>query len=194
MKLYYAPGACSLADRIALNEAGIAFDGIKVDLKAKRTEGGDDYAEINPKGYVPALRLDDGQMLTENIAILSWIAAQRDRAAAEPSLAQFRRLETLAFISTELHKNFKPFFAGGSEDDKRAAGETIGKRLNLIAGQMKGDYLFGAEESEADGYLFVMLLWARKNSLAIPQRLAEFMERMGARPAVKRSLAEEGLA
>lgn len=115
MKLYYAPGACSLADHIALHEAGLSFDHEKVDLKTKRTESGVDFSTINPKGYVPALTLDSGETLSENIAILDWIAHQDSELAPSGPMGHTHLLEALAFISTEIHKSFKPFFAGADE-------------------------------------------------------------------------------
>ncbi|HZZ69185.1 MAG TPA: glutathione binding-like protein [Phenylobacterium sp.] len=194
MKLYYSPGACSLADHIALHEAGLDFEWIKVDLKAKRTEDGRDYNEINPKGYVPAQRFDDGEVLTENIAILNMVADKAPKLAPQGRFGHFRLLEMLAFISTEIHKGFKPFFkADASAADKAAAGELLGKRFSYIAGRMKGDYLFGADLSVADCYLFVMCLWAQKNGLALPDPLPAFVARMKARPAVKLALHHEGL-
>jgi len=194
MKLYLMPGACSLADHIALHEAGFDFDRIVVDGKTKRASDGRDYNQINPKGYVPALEFDDGQILTENIAILSWIADEDPSLAPEGDMARYRLLETLAFISTEIHKSFKPFFKPGASDaDKQAAGEMIGKRLAFIAGQMKGDYIFGPAFSVADAYLFVMLTWAKKNGLAIPEPLPAFFRRMMARPAVKLAFEHEQL-
>ena len=106
MKLYYAPGACSLADHIALHEAGLSFDHEKVDLKTKRTEAGIDFSTINPKGYVPALTLDSGETITENVAILNWIAHQDSKLAPSGPMGNTHLLETLAFISTEIHKSF----------------------------------------------------------------------------------------
>jgi glutathione S-transferase len=194
MKLYLAPGACSLADHIALHEAGIEFDRVTVDLKAKRTDDGRDYTQINPKGYVPALEFDDGQVLTENVAILSWVADQAPALAPTGDLARFRLLEILAFISTEIHKAFKPLFSPGSTDaEKAAAKETIGKRLGQIAGRLKGDYLFGDQASVADAYLFTMLTWATKNGIVLPEPLPAFQHRMVQRPAVKLALHHEGL-
>ena len=193
MKLYYSPGACSLADHIALHEAGLAFEHEKVDLKAKKTEHGQDYTAINPKGYVPALTLDDGEMLSENIAILDWIAQQAPALAPSGAMGRTHLLEALAFISTELHKSFKPFFSGGSDEEKAKAGETIGKRLDYLSNTMAGDYLFGADVSVADCYLFVMLLWAGKNGLTVPAKLDEFRERMMARDGVRKAMTHEGL-
>jgi len=192
--LYFAPGACSLADHIALHEAGLTFDLVKVDLKSHTTPDGGDFAKINPKGYVPALVVADGEMLTENIAILSWIADQAPALAPQGKLGRYRLLEALAFISTEIHKSFKPFFAPGSTvEDKAKAAETISKRLNLLAGQLDGAYLFGPHVSVADAYLFVMLAWAKKNGVGISPTLAAFFDRMSARPAVQLAMREEGL-
>ena len=193
MKLYYAPGACSLADHIALHEAGLSFDHEAVDLKTKRTQAGVDFATINPKGYVPTLRLDSGETLSENIAILDWIAHQDSKLAPAGPMGHTRLLEALAFISTELHKSFKPFFAGGSEADKAQAGETIGKRMRYLADAMKGDFLFGATVSVADFYLFVMLLWAKKFDVDAPAPLVAFRERMMTLPSVQKAMKHEGL-
>lgn len=194
MILYYAPGACSLADHIALREAGLDFDTVRVDLKTHTTEDGRDYAAINPKGYVPALVLDDGQTLTENIAILSWIA-DRAQALGADGASRYRLLETLAFISAELHKAFKPFFNPAADADAKAeAGKLVERRLEYIAGELNGDYLFGGDFSIADAYLFVMLTWAEKNGLRIPPALAAYQQRIRGRPAVQHALQQEGLA
>jgi glutathione S-transferase len=194
MKLYLTPGACSLADHIAMHEAGLEFDRIRVDLKTKRTENGEDYTEINPKGYVPALLLDDGQLLTENIAILSWVADRDPKLAPGGELGRIRLIEMLAFVSTELHKPFGRFFFATSESDKKAAEDAIRKRLNFLAARLRGDYLFGSAFSVADAYLYVMLRWARMQGLDLPEPLPAFVERMNARPAVQLALHHEGLA
>lgn len=194
MKLYYAPGACSLADHIALHEAGLPFDHEKVDLKAKRTEGGVDFTTINPKGYVPALTLDSGETLSENIAILDWIAHQDSKLAPSGPMGHTHLLEALAFISTEIHKSFKPFFAGASDSDKTKAGEMIVKRMGYLADTMKGDYLFGSAVSVADCYLFVMLLWANKFGVEPPAPLVAFRERMMTLPSVQKAMQHEGLS
>ncbi|THD79870.1 MAG: glutathione S-transferase [Phenylobacterium sp.] len=194
MILFFAPGACSLADHIALHEAGLHFERVRVDLKSHTTETGADYTQINPKGYVPALTLPDGELLTENIAILSWIADQAPALLPPGPLGRYRLLEMLAFISTEIHKGFKPFFQPGASDaDKSKAGETIVKRLGYLAGRMEGDFLFGDQMSVADAYLFVMLMWATKNGLSPPEPLPAYAERLKARPAVKLALKHEGL-
>jgi glutathione S-transferase len=193
MKLYYSPGACSLADHIALHEADIPFDRVRVDLKTKLTETGQNFEEINPKSYVPTLELDDGQTLTENVAILSWVAEQKPSLRPSGELAANRLLEMLAFISTEIHKQFGRVFKPTSDAEATAARDKIGQRFKLIATMMKGDYLFGDEASVADAYLFTMLLWAQKVGLDVPQRLADFAQRMRTRPAVKLALKHEGL-
>jgi glutathione S-transferase len=194
MKLYLTPGACSLADHIALHEAGLAFDRIRVDLGTKRTEDGGDFTEINPKGYVPALVLDDGQILTENVAILSWVADRAPKLAPGGELGRVRLIEMLAFISTELHKPFIRSFFPTSAADKEAAEEAIRGRLDFVAARLQGDYLFGSDFSVADAYLYVMLRWARMQGLRLPEPLPAFAERMEARPAVRLALQHEGLA
>jgi glutathione S-transferase len=194
MKLYLAPGACSLADHIALHEAGLDFDHVRVDLRTKRTEDGRDFNEVNPKGYVPALVLDDGQVLTENAAILSWIAEQAPRLAPGGSLGRTRLIEMLAFIGSELHKPFVRALFPTSDDDKQAAEDAIRRRLAFLAERLGGDYLFGSEVSVADAYLYVMLRWAEMQSIEVPEPLAAFARRMEARPAVRQALQHEGLA
>ena len=193
MKLYYSPGACSLADHIALHQAGLTFEHEKVDLKAKRTAGGADFNAVNPKGYVPALTLDSGETLTENIAILDWIAHQDSALKPSGEMGHTHLLETLAFISTEIHKGFKPFFSGAGDEEKRKAGEVILKRMGYLADKMGGDFLFGANISVADCYLFVMLLWAQKNGLDVPAKLVAFRDRMTTLPAVRKAMTHEGL-
>ena len=194
MKLYLAPGACSLADHIALHEAGLEFDRIRVDLPKKRTEDGGDFNEVNPKGYVPALVLDDGQLLTENVAILCWVAERAPQLAPGGDLGRIRLIEMLAFIATELHKPFVRAFFPTSDAEKKVAQDAIRRRLGFLAERLRGDYLFGRECSVADAYLYVMLRWARMQGLEIPEPLPAFVERMEARPAVRRALQHEGLA
>jgi len=194
MKLYLSPGACSLADHIALHEAGLDFDRIRVDLASGRTEDGRDYSQINPKGYVPAVEFDDGEILTENIAILSVAADKAPALTPDGQFGRFRLLEMLAFISTEIHKAFKPFFKADATDaEKAGARDILGKRFGYIAAAMKGDYLFGSRLSAADPYLFVMCLWAQKNRLVLPDPLPAFVSRMQKRPAVRLALEHEGL-
>ena len=193
MKLYLAPGACSLSEHIALHEAGLPFDRITVDLRAKRTQDGVDYNTINPKGYVPALVLDDGQMLTENVAILDWIADHCPRLAPQGEHAHSRMLEMLAFISTEIHKQFGRTFFPTSDAEKDAAFEKIDRRLSYLAERLKSDYLFGLDVTVADASLYVMLRWAVAKERPLPGPLAAYKARMEARPAVKLALQHEGL-
>jgi glutathione S-transferase len=193
MKLYYAPGACSLADHIALHHAGLAFEHEKVDLRAKTTESGADFTAINPKGYVPALTLDGGETVSENVAILDWITQQVPTLRVGGSLGRTETLEALAYINSEIHKGFKPFFAGGSDEEKSKAGETIGKRMGYLAERMRGDYLFGDQPTVADFYLFVMLLWAGKNGIEVPEPLPVLRDRIAALPAAQTAMKHEGL-
>ena len=194
MILYFAPGACSLADHIALHESALKFEHVKVDLKTKKTEDGRDYTAINAKGYVPALTLDSGETLTENIAILNWIAMQKPSAVSTDGLAPARLVEMLAFISTEIHKSFKPFFNPDATDTgKDAARQTIGKRLAFLADRLHGGYLLGNDATVADFYLFVMLTWAQGNGIDIPKALAEYFDNLKVRPSVRRALEHEGL-
>ncbi|WP_395646374.1 N-acetyltransferase [Terricaulis sp.] len=191
MKLYFAPGACSLADHIALIEAGAKFEAEAVDIKSKRTASGEDYLAINPKGYVPALLLDDCEVLTENIAVLDWIADQYPQLRRNGALSRTRQLEMLAFISTEIHPAFKPMWHGGTDEQKAKARDTIARLFVLAAKQLEGDYLFGRELSVADCYLFVMLRWAEKLGIAVPEPLLQLQWRMEQRPAVQAALARE---
>jgi glutathione S-transferase len=194
MKLYYSPGACSLADHIALVAAGIDHAIEKVDLKVKTTASGKDYRSINPKGYVPALELDDGQVLTENIAVLLYIAHSSGKLLPR-DFAKWRVVEMAAFISTEIHKNFKPLFDPSAEDEaKRKAKEIIGQRMSFIDGQLGGrDYIVGDELSIADCYLFVMLLWCRRHDITLPAGLLDYCHRISLLPAVIKAMTKEGL-
>jgi glutathione S-transferase len=194
MKLYLAPGACSLADHIALHEAGLTFDRVRVDLRTKRTEDGADFTEINPKGYVPALVLDDGQLLTENVAILYWVVERAPKLAPSGEMGRIRLIEMLAFIATELHKPFVRHFFPTSDAEKKVAEQAIRKRLGFVSDRLQGDYLFGREASVADAYLYVMLRWARMSELEVPEPLPAFFDRIEARPAVRLALQHEGLA
>ncbi len=193
MKLYYSPGACSLSDHIALHEAGLSFEHEKVDLKTKRTQSGADYTKIHPKGYVPALTLDSGETITENVAILDWIAHQSDALKPNGPLGRTRLLEALAYLSSEIHKGFKPYFGNRGDDEKAEAAKAVRIRMDYFADTMKGDFLFGDRISTADCYLFVMLLWAQKFGIAMPEKLNAFRDRMMERAAVKTAMTHEGL-
>ncbi|WP_250490777.1 glutathione binding-like protein [Caballeronia sp. INML2] len=193
MKLYYAPGACSLADHIAMHEAGLNFDRVEVDLKAKVTEDGTPFAEINPKGYVPVVEFDDGKRLTENVAILWWIAQEAPSLAPSGDDGALRLVETLAFILTEIHKQFARVFRPSSDAEATAAREKIAQRFALVAKTMRGEYLFGDKVSVADAYLFTMLTWAQKMSVELPPELQAFYKRMRERPALNLAFEHEGL-
>ena len=200
MKLFYAPGACSLSPHIALLEAGVPFTTEKVDLRAKTTESGLDYNTINPRGYVPALQLDNGQVLTEGPAIVQYIASQapdKQLVPAPHSIGHYQLLERLNFISTEIHKGFGPLFNPASGDDaKSAARAQLDKRFGHAADLLKGhDYLVGDRFSVADGYLFVMLTWCDKIGIDLSKwpALQAFKARIAARPAVQQALSDEGL-
>lgn len=193
MKLYYAPGACSLADHIALHEAGLSFEHERVDLKTKTTEHGDDYKAINPKGYVPALKLDSGDVVTENVALLDWISDQSATLSPAGPFGRTRQLEMLGYISTEVHKAFGPLFHGGSDDDKASAKEQVAAKLAFVAGQLKGAYLFGDEPGVADFYLFVMLLWSGRSAIAVPAQLDAFRALLMVRESVQKAMRHEGL-
>jgi len=194
LKLYFAPGACSLADMIALLEVGAQFEAEAVDIKKKVTATGIDYLTINPKGYVPALLLDDCEILTENVAVLDWISERYPQIARDGALSRTRQLEMLAFISTELHAGFKPLWHSPNEDEKQRARQELAKRFNFAAAQMEGDYLFGGEISVADCYLYVMLRWADKLGIEVPAPLLKLQWRMEQRPAVQAALARDEAA
>jgi glutathione S-transferase len=194
MKLYYAPGACSLAGRISLHEAGIHAEFERVDIKTKFTEHGYDYTAINPKGYVPLLVLDDGNGVTENTAVLGWIADREPKLGAGGPLGRTRLIEMLSWLSTELHVAFKPFWHDASDAEKTAAAEAVSKRLDLLAENIREFYLFGPHFTVADAYLFAMLRWAKAFEVRIPIEMLAWFERVAERETVRRALAEEGLS
>jgi glutathione S-transferase len=194
MKLYYAPGACSLASRISLHEAGLAAEFERVDLKAKRTESGADYLAINPKGSVPMLVLDDGQAVTENVAILALITDWGPAFEPGNPLGRIRLLEMLSYLSSEVHIAFKPFWHGADEVEKAMARGAVASRLALIADDLNELYLFGPRFSVADAYLFVMMRWAMAFDVPITLQLVGYFERVLERPTVRAALDEEGLA
>ena len=192
MKLYYAPGACSLASRISLHEAGLAADFERVNLKAKVTEQGHDFSAINPAGSVPMLVLDDGAAITENVAVLDLIADRAPGLGPDGPLARTRLIEMLSYLSTELHIAFKPFWHA-SEAEKAKAGEAVARRLHYIESRMAEPYLFGPRFTVADAYLFAMLRWAKGFGLPLSPRLLGYFERIAERSNVRRALAEEAL-
>jgi len=193
MKLYYSPLACSLADHIALLEAGVPLERERVDLRTKTTSGGDSLAAIAGKSYVPVLVLDDGEVLTENIAVLDWIAGRFPKLGVSGPLGRTRLIEALTYISTEIHRSFKPFWHAGSVAEKDKASRTITEQLQYFADRLCGDFLFADKPSVADFYLFVMLLWAKRFGVAIPAPLLALGDRLAARPATQEAMRHEGL-
>jgi glutathione S-transferase len=201
MKLYYLTGACSLASYISLIEADQKFEAFSVDRATKKAADGKDYLTINPKGYVPALVLDNGEVLTENVAVLSFIASldPTRKLAPEPGTwAFYRLLEWLGFVNSEVHKAIGALFRPNlSEEAKAAARELAVKRYEHID-KLLGDkpYLTGANFTVADAYLYVTLSWREKVNVDISHlpTLTAYYERCRARPSVQRARKEEGLA
>jgi glutathione S-transferase len=200
MKLYYSPGACSLSPHIALLEAGIPYDLVKVDLRAKKLENGDDFLQVNPKGQVPAVVLDNGELVTEGPVIVQMIAdraAAKNLAPARDSAERYKLQEWLNYITGELHKNLGPMFSPMLADDAKSffKDRAMGK-FKYVDGKLAGhDYLMGKQFSVADGYLYTMLRWAdgHKMDLSGLKNLMAYKERVAARPKVKEALTEEGL-
>lgn len=200
MKLYYAPGACSLSPHIALLEAGLPYDLVKVDLRAKKLENGDDYLKVNPKGQVPALALDSGELVTEGPVIVQMIADKAkggNLAPARDSAERYKLLEWLNYITSELHKNFGPMFSPALTDDAKAffKDRVMGK-FKYLDTQLAGrDYLMGKQFTVADGYLFTMLTWAErmKFDMSGMPNLMAYKARVAARPKVQEALTKEGL-
>lgn len=200
MKLYYTPGACSMAPHIALREAGLPFELVKTDIRAKKLEDGSDYLAINAKGGVPALGLADGSVLTENAAILQYIGDQSGGGLMPPllSMQRYRVLEWLNFIATELHKGFGPLWSpASSEEQKEATRQLLGGKFDFVQGQL-GDspYLVGDQLTVADAYLFVILNWTGMHGIDLSgwPGLSAFQQRMAQRPRVQETLEAEGLA
>lgn len=200
MKLYYSPGACSLAVHIAAREAGLPISLEKVDLAAKTTESGADYLTINPKGYVPALDLGDGSTLTEVAALLQFLADQRPEAGLAPangSRERYRLQEWLAFVATEIHKGFGPLWSPTTpEATRQAAKERLAQRFAHVDGRLADrPYLMGETFTVADAYLFTVASWADVLGIDISAfgHLRAFLDRIAARPKVREALAAEGL-
>jgi len=203
MKLYYKSGACSMAAHILLNEAGVSYTLEKVDTAAGTTESGAAYAQINPRGYVPALTLEDGAVLTENVAILTWLSEQFPQLAphGETSpLHKVRMLETLSFLTSELHKAFGPYFSGKTFTAEETAGNlaVLKKKIAQFDAMLpdNGGYLLGDSYSVADAYAFVILNWTNFIGVALTgwPRVEDYVDRIKTRPATQRALREEGLA
>jgi len=200
MKLYYSPGACSLSPNIALLEAGLPCDLVKVDLRAKKLENGDDYLKVNPKGQVPALALDSGELVTEGPVIIQMIAdkvAAKNLAPARDSAERYKLLEWLNFITTELHKNFGPMFSPVLADDAKAffKDRVMGTFEYLDTAHAGKAYAMGKQFTVADAYLFTMLSWAerRKFDLSARPTLTASKARVGAWCKVQEAFAKEGM-
>jgi len=200
MKLYYAPGACSLAPHIAAREAGLQVELDKVDLRNRKTAGGEDFSAVNPKGYVPAVRMEDGSVLTEAAAILQYVGDRAPASGLLPaagSAERYRVIEWLTFISSEIHKGYGPLWYPKSTDaEKQAAREKLATRFAIVEKALsKGDYLMGSRFTVADAYLFTVVNWSGMTGvdLAAFPKLQEFQKRVAARPKVQEAMKAEGL-
>lgn len=200
MKLYYTPGACSLAPHIAIREAGLPVDLVKVDLAAKRLEDGSDYKAVNPKGYVPALRVEDGSVLAEAAAVLQYVADKAPAGRLRPERdtpAYYRYLEWLTFVSSEIHKGFGPLWKPDTPAEVREKTiATLKDRFALLDRHLAtNQYLNGSEFTAADAYLFTVTNWAsmHKVDLSPYPNLVAYRARVGARPAVQDAMGAEGL-
>jgi glutathione S-transferase len=202
MKLYYKPGACSLASHIVLNEIGTPFDLEKADTKAGRTETGEDFRKISPNGYVPALVTDGGDVITENLAILQYLADQAsstDLAPPNGMLERTRLQEALNFVSSELHKSFSPFFSGAELEgkEKQQAEAGVGRRVAHIERSLDDGraYLLGDTFTVVDAYAFVVLNWAGFVGLNLDPwpKTQAYVARVAARPSAVKAMVSEGL-
>jgi glutathione S-transferase len=201
MKLYYSPGACSQSPHIVAREAGIELELEKVDLKAKRTESGRDYLAINPKGYVPALELDNGEVITEGPAIVQYLADLKPEAKLAPAngtLDRVRLQETLGYINSELHKTYTPLFKPATPAEVREERKAyLLKRYELLEQRLAAQpFLAGERFGVADAYLFVVTNWAGAVGVDLSGfgALDAFQKRVAERPAVQDALRAEGLA
>lgn len=200
MKLYYAPGACSLSPHIVARELELPIEIRKVNNKDKTIEGGGDYWKINPRGYVPALELDGGEILTEGPAIVQYLADRKPEAGLAPkagTLERYRLQEWLNFLTSEVHKQFSPLFKPNTpEDYKPIAKQNIATRFDWLEQQLAGkDFLMGRQFTVADAYLFVLLNWTKSQQIDLSRwpNLAAFRKRVAARPHVKEAMKAEGL-
>lgn len=197
MKLYIIPGACSLAVNIALREAQIPFDLARLDVPTMTGDDGTDYRKINPKGYVPALRLDDGQILTETVAVLQYVADVNPEARLAPpagNLGRYRLLEWLSFINSEVHKGFSPLFADqATAAVKEFALGRLAKRLDYLQEAVREPYVLGEHFSVADAYLFTVLGWGSEVGVDLSRwsRLEDYRSRIALRPHVMAAVRSE---
>ncbi|MBV9990436.1 MAG: glutathione transferase GstA [Alphaproteobacteria bacterium] len=197
MKLYYAPGACSLSPHIVAEEAGLAPELVKVDLKAHTLDDGSDYRAVNPKGSVPALVLDDGRLLTEGPAIVQFLADLAPASGLAPKCGTFERYklqEWLTFINGEIHKTFGPLFHGAAGDARKQAVDTIETKFAFADKALaEQPFLLGTTFTAADAYLFVMLTWAKKMHIETSPALSAYFDRIAQRPKVRDAMRVEGL-
>ncbi len=200
MKLYYSPGACSMAAHIVLAESGLPYSITRVNLKDHTTESGEDYYQINPKGYVPCVHLDNGALIGENTALLGYLGELKPAAGLMPAagtLENYRVREWLGFVSSEMHKNCAPFFRQGTpEATLQTQRELLNKRLAYLETELAGkSFLTGTAFTSADAYLFVVLNWFGKVGidLATYPNVKAFHARVAARTAVQKVMREEGL-
>lgn len=201
MKLYYSPGASSLASHIALVAAGVPYELAKVNLGTKQVEGGGDYLAVNEKGSVPALALDDGGVLTENAVILQYVADLNPGSALAPAhgtFARYRLAEWLNYLATEIHKGFGPLWNPRNPDEvKAAARAALAKRFDYVEKRLASTpYLMGDTFTVADAYLFTLLGWTKRVAIDLAHwpSLQPYSARVVALPAVQRAMREEGLA
>lgn len=195
MRLYYSPGACSLSPHIVAFELGLPVDVIKADLKTKKTENGDDFLKINSKGQVPTLQLDNGEVLTEGVAIVQYMASLAPEKKLIPEgFARFRQLEWLNFISTELHKGFSPLFGDSSPEVKEKAIANLVKKIQYLEPTLtKNPFLMGDTFTAADAYAFTVISWGKHVNVPLPKFVEDYLGRVAARPAVQAALKAEGL-
>ncbi|NIB40513.1 glutathione transferase GstA [Pseudomaricurvus alkylphenolicus] len=196
MKLYYTPGGCSLVPHIIAREADLDIELIKVDVKTHRVEDGTDYFRITKLGLVPLLILDDESRLSEVQVVAQYLADQRPQSELAPlegTFTRYQHQQWLSFISTEIHKSFRPLIRSSDTATISETKDRLMNRLGYISDMLKSDYLMGETFSAADAYLFVTLLWAKHLQLSIPSKLEVFFERIAARPAVQTALSVEGL-
>lgn len=198
MKLYYSPGACSLASHITLNEAGVPFTAEKVDIRQKRTESGADFTAINPRGAVPALDLGGGEVLTEGVAIMQHVmdSAAPGKLPAPGTLARARLVEAMNYVSTEVHKTYSPFFYGLEGEAKAKQSATLDARLQVVEDRLASrDWLAGADYTPADAYFFTVTNWSKGlgHDLSKFPRVTALREKIAARPAVQKAMQAEGL-
>lgn len=200
MKLYYAPGTCSLAPHIILRETNTPFELVKTDIRAKKTEDGRNFLDINPNGYVPVLELDDGTRLTEGAAIMQFIADRADASSIAPpngTLERYKMQSWLNFISTELHKGFSPLFNPNMpENGKAVARENLLKRIKFVDEHLaKNEFLMGNSYTVPDAYAFAVLSWTRPLKIDISEfkNVTNYLAKIAERPAVKAAMKAEGL-